>query len=258
MPTPFPGMDPYLEHCSLWPDVHNRLIAALGDGLGPRLRPRYYVRLEERTYVEEPGALAFIGRPDLSVLSRERSPSGEPAGPAAAPAALAVQVPVPDRVRESYLEVRSVESGDVVTVLEILSPGNKRSGDARRDYEAKRLTILGTRTSLVEVDLLREGRPMAVYGADGRGEYRILVARGERRPRAELYVFDVRDTIPTFRLPLLPGDEEPLVDLGAILHGLYDRAAYDLSIGYRAEPVPPLREEDRGWAHEILKGAGVR
>jgi hypothetical protein len=26
--SPFPGMDPYLERPDLWPDVHNRLIAA--------------------------------------------------------------------------------------------------------------------------------------------------------------------------------------------------------------------------------------
>jgi hypothetical protein len=27
MPSPFPGMDPYLEAPELWPDVHHRLIS---------------------------------------------------------------------------------------------------------------------------------------------------------------------------------------------------------------------------------------
>jgi Protein of unknown function (DUF4058) len=49
MPTPFPGMDPYLERPVLWPDVHNGLIAELRNTLAPQLRPRYYVALEERS-----------------------------------------------------------------------------------------------------------------------------------------------------------------------------------------------------------------
>jgi hypothetical protein len=61
-------MDPYLEHPSLWPDVHNRLIAAIADALGPLLAPDYYIRLERRTYMLNPDDLVFIGRPDLSLL----------------------------------------------------------------------------------------------------------------------------------------------------------------------------------------------
>ncbi len=29
MPSPFPGMDPYLEPPHLWPDVHHALISAV-------------------------------------------------------------------------------------------------------------------------------------------------------------------------------------------------------------------------------------
>jgi hypothetical protein len=35
VPSPFPGMDPYLEHSTLWPGVHNGLIAALQLSLAP-------------------------------------------------------------------------------------------------------------------------------------------------------------------------------------------------------------------------------
>jgi hypothetical protein len=31
MPSPFPGMDPYLENPEFWPGVHNRLIVAIID-----------------------------------------------------------------------------------------------------------------------------------------------------------------------------------------------------------------------------------
>ncbi len=53
VPPPFPGMDPYLEHPALWQGIHNRLIADLDDELAPRLRPRYFIAVEERVYVAE-------------------------------------------------------------------------------------------------------------------------------------------------------------------------------------------------------------
>ena len=71
--------------------------------------------------------------------------------------------------------------------------------------------------------------------------YRILVSRSNRRPQADLYGFNVRESIPTFSLPLRVGNEEPLVDVGKLLHDLYDRAGYDLSVDYRRDPVPEFR-----------------
>src|SRR5215470_11561832 len=68
MPTPFPGMDPYVEHPGLWPDIHNGLIAELRNALAPQLRPRYYVALEERTYLAEPAGLTFVSRLDVTVV----------------------------------------------------------------------------------------------------------------------------------------------------------------------------------------------
>jgi hypothetical protein len=239
-------MDPYLEHPDLWPDVHNRLIAALGDELSPILRPRYYVALEERTYLEEPGALALVGRPDLSVVAR-----GAGAESRHAPAVLEVELPFAEPVRETYLEVRSVPAGEVVTVVELLSPGNKRPGTGRRIYLEKREIILSTRTSLVEIDLLRAGERMPTRGPSPGSDYAILVSRAHRRPKADLFAFGMRDPIPKFPLPLRRGEEEPIVDLGRVLHALYDRASYDLRIDYGREAVPPLSGGDAAWASRL-------
>ncbi len=253
VPSPFPGMDPYLEHPDLWPDVHNRLIAALGDALSPILRPRYYVALEERTYLEEPGELALVGRPDLTVV--RRSGPSEP-GPESrrTPAVVEVEIPMAEPVRETYLEVRSVPAGEVVTVIELLSPANKRSGTGRALYLEKRETVLSTRTSLVEVDLLRGGEPMPTRGPAVASDYRILVSRPHRRPKADLIAFGVRDPIPRFSLPLRREEEEPEVDLGRVLHALYDRASYDLRIDYSREAVPPLAAADAEWASGLQPG----
>jgi len=244
-------MDPYLEHPDLWPDVHHRLITAIADLLAPVLRPRYRVLVDIRTYRVEPGEMVFIGRPDVTTVRTAREPVATYAAPAPG-CPRTVEVPVPELVEQGYLEVRDVASGEVVTVLELLSPTNKRPGEGRRLYETKRLAILGTLTHLVEIDLLRAYEPMLVYGDGHHSHYRILVSRGNRRPRADLWAFSVRDPIPTFKLPLRRDDEEPLVDLGRLLHELYDRAGYDLSVDYRLDPVPPLEGEDAAWAAELL------
>ncbi len=258
MPSPFPGMDPYLEHPALWPDVHNSLIAALRDDLAPRLRPRYIVAIEERVYLITPEGAGWPARADVVVARTPEAIPGISRPSSSTLGARVVEVPLPETVRETYLEVRATGTGEVVTVVEILSPTNKRLGEARRLYEQKRTLVLGSRTHLVEIDLLRAGEPMPVVG-DGRdGHYRILISRWEQRPRALLYVFTVRDPIPVFRLPLLPGDEEPEVDLGRLLQTIYERAAYDLRVNYEGEPIPPLDPPFAEWADALLREKGVR
>jgi hypothetical protein len=257
MPSPFPGMDPYLEHPDLWPDVHNGLIAALRDALAPVLRPRYYVALEERTYLDDPPELLLVGRPDLAVVAAAGAgPPGARERPRE-PRSVEVELPLAVPVRETYLEVRGVADADVVTVIELLSPANKRPGAGRRLYLDKRLSILATRTSLVELDLLRAGEPMPTRGPATPGEYRILVSRGWRRPRAELIPFGVRDPLPPCPVPLRQGEDEPTLALGAVVGALYDRAGYDLRIDYQRDPVPPLTGDDVSWAAGVVAGRGA-
>jgi Protein of unknown function (DUF4058) len=257
VPCPFPGMDPYLEHPTLWPGVHNGLIAALQLALAPQLRPRYYIAIEERVYVSEPEQRAFLGRPDLAVVGPSETGSVFQPAPIVA-SVLTVRVPLPAEVRETYLEVRETGTDYVMTVLELLSPTNKRLGRGRRIYEDKRLDVLATRTHLVEIDLLRAGEPMPILDNGSTSHYRILVSRGDCRPNATLYAFGVRQAIPPFPLPLKPEDQEPSVDMGSLLHDLYDRAGYDLRLNYQGEPAPPLSAEDTLWADQLLHRQGLR
>jgi hypothetical protein len=250
-------MDPYLEHPTLWPGVHNGLIAVLQLALAPQLRPRYYVALEERVYITAPDQRTVIGRPGLSVVG---TPGAEAVlqPTSSESSVLVVQVPLPDTVCETYLEVRETGTDSVVAVLEVLSPTNKRPGRGRQIYEAKRLDVLATRTHLVEIDLLRAGEPMPIIGNDSASDYRILVSRGDRRPTATLYAFSMRQPIPTFPLPLQPEDQEPLVDIGRLLHDLYGRASYDLRVDYTSDPDPPLRATTAAWVDQLLRQTGLR
>jgi hypothetical protein len=251
-------MDPWLEHPSISPDVHNSLIIAIRDELVPKVAPKYFVGVEPRTYVSRPGGALFIGRPDVGVGRTAADDFGAAALEAEPSTAvgvleLDVEVPVTDRVEEWYLEVHETATHKVVTVLELLSLTNKLRKDGREQYLKKRDHVLDTQPSLIEIDLLRSGKRMPIaLGRPVRSDYRILVSRGDSRPRAKLYAFGVRRPIPQIPIPLLPGDPEPGLDLNTILHALYERARFDLRLNYRNPPMPPLREHHREWAREII------
>lgn len=253
MPSPFPGMDPYLEHRSLWPDIHNRLIAAIADELSPQVAPRYYVGLERRTYLFKPDDIVFVGRPDVSIVQPRRQPAlPVMAGFAVAepPAIYEVDLPMAEEVSESFLEIREVSSGRLITLMELLSPANKLSEDGREQYIRKRADVLRTWTSLVEIDLLRAGKPMPVVGPDVESDYRILVSPGWRRPHARLHAFGLRQPIPEISIPLQQGEDEPTLALNDVLHRLYDRARFDLRLDYNEPPVPPLSDADAEWMRQ--------
>ncbi len=261
MASPFPGMDPYLEHPEIWPGVHLLLIAALAESLAPQLRPKYSVSVEVRMYeiVGEQSLLAGI--PDVVVQKQQLQSESKPANVAVAPPSsppMSVNVPMPLTIRQGYLEIREVSNREVVAAIELLSPINKRPGRGRQTYERKRERILSSLTHLVEIDLLRAYEPMPVFGQELHNHYRILVSRSNLRPQADLYAFNLQNEIPTFPLPLQQEDREPAIDLHQLLNDIYERSGYDLKLDYQAEPVPPLTEKEATWLDLQLKTMGLR
>lgn len=260
MPSPFPGMNPYLEAPGRWQEFHDRLIVAIADDLSPRLRPKYRAAVELRVYEDANDGLNLVGRPGTTVfqgISGAEPTDALPSGVATVEPVM-VEVPLPEEIRERYLEIREVASGEVVTILELLSPSNKRSGKGRSQYEEKCLKILGSCIHLVEVDLIRSFTPLPVRGTVQPSPYRIPVSRSHQRPQAALYPFGLSDRIPAFPLPLKQDEPEPIVDLQSLLHQVYDRAAYDLEIDYTQNSVPSLKGEDAIWADELLKQQSLR
>lgn len=260
MSSPFPGMNPYLENPAFWSEVHNRLIVNLADSLAPQIPPQYRVAIEQRTYLSDESDSVLVGIPDVAVFSQNKvtKPTSPTATFASTSESVTVTMPVPENIKESYLEIREVATSYVVTAIEILSPKNKRAGEGRKAYERKRKQVLATTTHLVEIDLLRGGKPMLFSGEVPLCDYRIVVSRGDRRPLAQLYGFSVRQAIPSFPLPLQLDDAEPLLDLQALLNGVYERARYNLAIDYNQEPVPLLKEEDAVWTDALLREKGLR
>lgn len=263
MATPFPGMDPYLERRGLWEEIHTDLIARIRQFLIPLLRPRYRVAIEQRTYLSLLSPQEKLtGKPDVMITLKTPPPTSFTATAVALAEPVAPDTPImgllpqPEEVVERYLEIRDTKTQEVITAIEILSPTNKESKDGRQQYEQKRLKVLGSSTSLVEIDLLRGGKPFAMrvvgQNSERASHYRIVISRSWQRPSADLYLFSVRQPIPSFLIPLRPGEQEPVLPLNRILHELYDQGGYDLAIDYSEPADPPLMAEDALWAAQLL------
>jgi hypothetical protein len=184
-------MDPWLEHPALWPDVHNSLIAALRDAISDQLPDRYFVALEERTIISVPWEPNRVFRPDLIIASDSPAVPG-PMGsaPQAEGDVLVLDIEFPNEpITETYLEIREVEGGTLVTAIEFLSPSNKVHGDTHKESLAKRHKLMLTLTNLVEIDLLRVGDPMPLpIREDVRlASYRIIIRRARAYPSGRLY-----------------------------------------------------------------------
>jgi hypothetical protein len=220
MPSPLPGMDPFLEG-EEWEDFHARFNPALADFLSARVDPGYLVRVERRVYVEHVDRDEAQWRvADVGVLRSETDDSPGPGEGASAVATLAPVpgvLPMPEERRETYLVIREQQSREVITVIETLSPANKRpGGDGRREYLRKREEVLRSDTHLVELDLLRGGQRLPMLRPLPAGDYYAIVSRGYRRPRADIYAWTLRHPLPVIPAPLAVGltQEEVAQSLG--------------------------------------------
>jgi hypothetical protein len=162
--------------------------------------------------------------------------------------------------RYHRIEIRSVGEEQLVTVIELLSPVNKRPGaDAADAYERKRRDVLHSTVHLLAIDLLRGGRRPALVTPLPDVPYFIILSRVERRPQVEIWPVSLREAIPVIAVPLREGDADVPLDLTQALQRIYTSARYDLRIDYTKAPPPPaLSPEDAAWLDEHLQAAGVR
>lgn len=254
MASPFSGMDPYLENSHSWFDVHHRLITALAISLTPQLLPKYQVLIEKRIYQTTETDSILVGIPDAAMQRPKKNNNNANVAvcsPSTTP-------PMITEVGQGHLEIREVTTSEVVTAVEVLSPTNKRPGRGRTKYETKRQKIISSSTNLVEIDLLRKWESMPTLNNDIQTHYRILVSRVHQRPKAELYGFNLPDTIPSFPLPLRQEDRETLVNLQDLFTEVYDQSGYGFFIDYTKKPVPPLTEADAKWTNELLLKSRVQ
>lgn len=252
MPSPFPGMNPYLEQDDLWQDFHQSFIPLVREVLNTQVRPGYIARVEEYLFIHELSAdeRVYLGRSDVSLArSPDRGSVPAAAGALEAPA-YGRMLPTVDVEKHSYLEIRDRRNRELVTVIELLSPSNKKPGPDREQYVAKRRQLLVSNVHLVEIDLLRGGPRMPLQDLPD-CDYCVLVSRVEDRPRVGIWPLRLRDRLPLIPIPLRAPDPDARIDLQEILHRLYDAAGYEDYI-YTSAPRPPLHPDDAAWAQQFL------
>lgn len=254
MPSPFPGMDPYLEG-PLWPDVHQEFATAIRRQLTPQLRPRYVARLNIRV-VKDTSAEAEIGiaYPDVGVFRRNRPEVGTSRAARTSvitPATMTIPVYTVE-VRLVTVEVRDADTNRLVTAIEILSPVNKR-GQGLRDYRRKRQRMRDARVHLLEIDFLRRGKRVVPGARVPRCDYLVSLTRSGKGA-TDLWSISLRDPLPVVPVPLRDEEDDVPIDLKKALDELYDGAGYDLSIDYSEPPPPPdLSPEDAAWVRQLTQ-----
>ena len=263
MPSPFPGMDPYLEAADLWPDVHHELIGEIRAQLNPRLPAGYVARVEQYTFLfdpDDPGSDLYVV-PDVRLMTDGRSTGG--GGGTATQITPGVDVTGRTRrvARQRYLEVREVGGRGVVTCIEVLSPANKRpNAEGRRRFIQRRKDVTASAASWVEIDLLRGGRAATDLPIRPRPSYYALVDRPDAATddgrRQVAWPVGLRERLPTIGVPLREPEADVPLDLQAALDAAYERGGYGRDRDYAAAPPPPkLSAADLAWCKATATAA---
>jgi Protein of unknown function (DUF4058) len=258
MPSPFPGMDPYLEG-SEWSSVHVALSAEIARQLAPKVRPKYIVRTARRFVTEMPEDIAVTAGdlyPDVSVAEAASLPGMGASPMAIAPAPLHMATVMPSRVPHVSIEIRDVAQRQLVTAIELLSPTNKR-GEGYREYLDRRRRLLYSTAHLIEIDLLRRGRRVPMQQPLPPAPYFIFLSRAERRPIVEVWPMQLNMRLPVIPVPLLAEDPDVALDIQLALDTVYDAFNYDLSLDYTRPAEIPLIGQAAIWAAEQLRQAGI-
>ncbi len=269
MLSPFPGMDPYLENKTLWSSFHNSLADHIQAQLNQQLGNKYIARTTPYVTFEivEVTTKRFIDDyniyPDVAVWQRPDGYYPEPLGGHGGAVTavdtisppIEVEVPIEFPLRLFNVEVRVAGTKRLVTIIEILSPVNKRpSHEAYQSYQRKRHDILRSQnTHLLEIDLLRGGTRPQFECTVPPAPYYAVLSRANRRSRLSVWPIQLADKLPVLPVPLLEPDPDLPLDLGAAVATVYQRGAYDREIDYQQAPPPPkLTEVEAAWVDKLL------
>ncbi|MGZ3355078.1 MAG: DUF4058 family protein [Isosphaeraceae bacterium] len=266
MPSPFPGMDPYLENPEIFPDLHDSLITYIRENLQANLPPPYYAAIGRRVWIE---ASRRAIEPDVHVLRagaarQVPSPTSGATAVASRSAARPVIVKVlHDEFREPFLEIYagSRDSKRLVTSIEVLSLANKTPDEPGRElFLRKQRERLAGKVNLVEIDLLRKGHHSTAVplepalAACGPFDYHVSVHPFDDVETFYVYPMNLKEPLATIEVPLLPGDAAISLDLQVVFDRCYDAGPYAREVDYgESQIIPPLDANQAAWATAMLQ-----
>ena len=262
MPSPFPGVDPYVETLGLWEDFHSGFLNYCRDSLNEILPDHYAANFGvhlELVSLEETESLSTI--PDVLISeqghhSRAGSRRVRRSGGTATIEPVRIALPPGRKVemKRLWIEILRVPGRAPVTVIELLSPTNK-GGEGLGKYLRKRRATIRRKVHLVEIDLLLGGQRLPMKGPLPPGDFYALVSRSEERPQSDVYAWTIRDPLPTIPIPLLRPDPDVPLDMAAGFARSYDRGRYASLIDYARPPATIRNAADRAWVERTVKAA---
>ncbi len=277
MSSPFPGMDPYLEAPDIWPGFHHKFASELSTELNGLLPAPYYAELEMRPelgIVEQEGERQRIV-PDVTVVRYPNQPRGpnleavavleRPRRSISPSTETATSL---SKLRHHFVEIRDPSQGHkLITLIEIVSPSNKRAGPDREAYALKQREVLESDANLIELDFVRAGRRVlplvdlknTIKTIKPPPAYLVLINRAWQRTsfatHYQIFPVGLREWLPCIPVPLKRGEEEVPLDLQFVFNrayntGPYRRGAVDYA---KRPPFPRLDPEDAVWAAELTR-----
>jgi hypothetical protein len=261
MPSPFPGMDPYLE-TSAWGSLHVTMIGEIMRQLAPLLRPKYVTLAQECFYTAMPDpdeGLSIVATsprtvyPDVGVFHGDPSGAATATAPTAAAEPLQVATVMPEKVPHASIEIRDRENRELITAIELLSPTNKR-GRGRKEYLRKRSKYLLSNAHLIEIDLLGAGIRPPMHGKLPPTRYFVFVGRAWKRPICDVYAIPLHSALPTIDVPLAGRNENVPLNLQAAFTNVYEQTNLDLAVDYDRRPDTALDQAEQKWVASVLAG----
>lgn len=270
MPSPFPGMDPYLEKPSVFAGFHDQFIANLVAAIQPLLPAPYFAKSGQRVWVE---LADRVREPDISVATPsawQESPKGSGGAAvidhvASEPILISVERVLSGEFKETFLDIFTTVDGEhlLVTSIEVLSPSNKNPGEqAGALYRKKQQEFMWSNVNLVEIDLLRAGDHATLVPRREMlkrcksWDYHVCLHRFDSRRDFFVYPIHLPQRLPTIYVPLLPGAPPIAVDLQSVFTRCYDEGPYLREVNYANDPPPPpLAQERLAWVKSILAAA---
>lgn len=261
MPSPFPGMDPFLERSEIWPDFHDSMIAYIREALQPLLRPQYVALTQDRLFVVESNRPI---RPDISVFETQpyfASAGGgdtkEIATVEADPVSSILEIQH-EEIRQPFIQIIEPSSGNrVITAIEVLSPDNKTPGAGHKSYQQKQNELWASGANLVEIDLWSGGLRTVLGNTelavdDLKRRYLVTVSRAEPT-RCEFYGIDLPQRLPRIAVPLKATDKDVTLDLPTVFQRCYDSGPYPQLLYYDRPAPTALNEEEATFIAQVLR-----
>lgn len=223
MPSPFPGMDPYLESSSVWPEFHHHFVSTLYQILLPGIADRYRAKIVSRQYTTELALFTSIVREPHT---------------------------------EEFIEVRLRTDNQLITNIDVLSPANKMTAAGKAAYLATRKEALSHKVSTVEIDLVTQGKPPLDFDRTGLPphHFTVTITRPPTPERYEVYALSIKNRLQKFKIPLAVDDRDTVLDLQMVFARGFEATEAARKIDYRAS-LPPdvaLSAEDQQWVKEWI------